>query len=99
MAELPGHFAMVSLGLWDNAVGTENMQAQTTLHELGHNLGLWHGGPPPVFTPLALGRVRVEVSPNCVPYYWSVMNYIHQATGVVDENNLASHASVRTTGP
>ena len=85
VAELPGRFAMVSLGLWDNAVGTENMQAQTTLHELGHNLGLWHGGKPPVFTSLPSGRVRVAIMPNCVPYYWSVMNYANQATGVVDK--------------
>jgi hypothetical protein len=88
IAELPGRFAMVSLGLWDNAVGTENMQAQTTLHELGHNLGLWHGGAPPVFTPLPTGRVRVDVRPNCIPYYWSVMNYANQATGVVDKNGF-----------
>jgi hypothetical protein len=88
VAELPGRFAMVSLGLWDHAVGTENMQAQTTLHELGHNLGLWHGGAAPVFTPLPTGRVRVEVMPNCVPYYWSVMNYANQATGVVDKDGV-----------
>ena len=90
---------MVSLGLWDNFVGTEAMQQQTTLHELGHNLGLWHGGAPPVFTPLSSGRVRLQVSPNCVPYYWSVMNYINQATGVVDENSIAHTRLSGEQGP
>jgi hypothetical protein len=99
VAELPGRFAMVSLGLWDNALGTENMQAQTTLHEIGHNLGLWHGGAPPVFTPLPSGRVHVDVMPNCVPYYWSVMNYANQATGVVDKDGVPLTRLSGETGP
>lgn len=99
VAELPGRFAMVALGLWDNALGTENMQSQTTLHELGHNLGLWHGGAPPVFTALPTGRVRVEIKPNCTPFYWSVMNYANQATGVVGKDGVPQTRLSGETGP
>lgn len=81
VAELPGRFALVSLGLWDNFLGTDNMQANTTLHEIGHNLNLWHGGEGPQFTATAAG-LRVFVQPNCKPNHLSVMSYLFQATGV-----------------
>lgn len=83
VAELPGRYAMVSLGLWDNAVGTTDMQANTTLHEIGHNLDLWHGGGKPRFTP-SPGGLTVFVQPNCKPNHLSVMSYLFQATGVRD---------------
>ena len=75
---------MVTLGLWDALVGTEFMQASTTLHELGHNLGLWHGGAAPQFTNLANARANAFVQPNCKPNYFSIMSYLFQATGVTD---------------
>ena len=84
VAELPGKFFMVSLGLWDNFRGSEDMQANTTLHELGHNLDLWHGGGKPQFTNTASG-LRVFVQPNCKPNHLSVMSYLFQVTGVRDE--------------
>jgi hypothetical protein len=75
VAELPGRYAMVSLGLWDNAVGTTDMQANTTLHEIGHNLDLWHGGGKPQFMANASG-LTVFVQPNCKPNHLSVMSYL-----------------------
>ena len=47
IAQTPGGKVLVSTGLWDrtNFVGTDDLIAITTLHELGHNGGLWHGGP------------------------------------------------------
>ena len=43
-----GGDAIVSLGAFDNAaglpVGTDYFQAATLMHELGHTLGLGHGG-------------------------------------------------------
>ena len=84
VAELPGRFFMITLGLWDNQVGSEFMQASTTLHELGHNLGLWHGGGAPVFTNATNARATAFVQPNCKPNYFSIMSYLYQATGVVD---------------
>ena len=91
---------MVSLGLWDNFVGTEAMQQQTTLHELGHNLGLWHGGAPAgvhaafVRTCPATGQPELRSVLT-----WSVMNYINQATGVVDENSVAHTRLSGEQGP
>ena len=35
---------IVSLGSWTNGVGSDNEQAGTFIHELGHNLGLRNGG-------------------------------------------------------
>jgi hypothetical protein len=81
VAELSGKFFMVSLGLWDNHRGTTDMQANTTLHELGHNLDLWHGGGKPQFT-LGEDGLHVFVQPNCKPNHLSIMSYLFQGTGV-----------------
>jgi hypothetical protein len=62
----------VSLGLWDFATGTTFTQASTFMHELGHGLGLRHGG--------------ITGEPNCKPNYQSVMNYLFQIRGLI--NNL-----------
>jgi len=65
IAELPGNDFMVTLGGWTNdglnAVGGRRAaEASTLMHELGHTLGLGHGGGDGV---------------NCKPNYLSVMNY------------------------
>src|SRR5262249_42440377 len=44
VSDLPGGNGMVTLGLWDNFIGTDFAVAATTMHELGHQLELWHGG-------------------------------------------------------
>ena len=88
VAELPGKFFMVSLGLWDNFQGTRDMQANTTLHELGHNLDLWHGGGKPQFTKKPTG-LQVFVQPNCKPNHLSIMSYLFQATGVRGADGVA----------
>jgi YDG domain-containing protein len=76
IADHPGGDILVTLGLWrsDNAafdqVGTMLEQAGTLMHELGHNLGLSHGG--------------WFDTPNCMPNYSSVMNYLYQVAGLTD---------------
>lgn len=78
IAELVGNDLIVSLGDWGfttttgttigNGVnGLVNIQAATIMHELGHNLGLRHGG---------------NVDTNFKPNYWSVMNYLYQIYGL-----------------
>src|SRR5262249_37502812 len=40
----PGNEFMVTLGLWNTPGGTMEEQEGTFMHELGHTLGLSHGG-------------------------------------------------------
>jgi hypothetical protein len=53
--------------------GTTSQQAGTVMHELGHNLGLDHGGADGI---------------NCKPNYLSVMNYLFQFTDLVNDRPL-----------
>jgi mannan endo-1,4-beta-mannosidase len=66
-AEILGNDLMVTLGdpaAWIDASGSlREAEAGTLMHELGHNLGLHHGGADSV---------------NCKPNYLSVMNYTLQ---------------------
>jgi hypothetical protein len=54
---------MVTLGAWPNSGGTEDEKAGTFMHELGHTLGLHHGGGDDI---------------NYKPNYISIMNYTWQ---------------------
>ncbi|GAA1256937.1 hypothetical protein GCM10009665_54150 [Kitasatospora nipponensis] len=76
IAPTPGSDLIVSLGSFADKVGTVAEQAGTFMHELGHNLGLEHGGNSNV---------------NNKPQYFSVMNYLYQfglisgtTSGIVD---------------
>jgi len=62
---------IVSLGSFTGSVGSEYEQAGTFMHELGHCLGLGHGGGD-----------EVPTKPN----YLSVMNYLFQTEGLVTED-------------
>ena len=59
---------ITSLGGWSGQTGTEDQQAGTFMHELGHNLGLRHGG---------------EDHTQWKPNYLSVMNYSFQTRGLM----------------
>jgi Immunoglobulin I-set domain len=85
-AELPGNDFIVTMGNWgfSTTAGSAlnmliNMQASTVMHELGHNLGLMHGG---------------FENTNYKPNYWSVMNYLYQLEGL-DGNPSGSTAYQR----
>ena len=68
-AELPGNDFIVSLGGFSPAtpgghgIGTKTQQEGTFMHELGHTLGLHHGGDDDI---------------NCKPNYISIMSYTRQ---------------------
>ncbi|MEU6999794.1 PKD domain-containing protein [Nonomuraea sp. NPDC046570] len=76
-AEIHGNDMLVTLGSagWGlnaagtHRIGTREEQAGTLMHELGHNLGLDHGG---------------DTSVNCKPNYLSVMSYTFQ-TGLIPQ--------------
>jgi hypothetical protein len=83
VADLPGNSVLITLGLWDNFVGTPYVQASTTLHELGHNLNLWHGGAPPIWGDQSNPTI---LEPNCKVNYLSSMNYLFQVHGLFDSS-------------
>lgn len=73
-AEIGGNDIMITMGEWNNQDGTDftenqiiNLQASTIMHELGHNLGLRHGGNSDL---------------NYKPNYLSVMNYLYTNAGL-----------------
>lgn len=76
VADFPGGDLIVSLGGFNNAaglpVGTPFMQASTLAHEFGHTAERRHGGE--------------ALEPNCKPGYLSVMNYLYQLRGLLDDD-------------
>lgn len=84
LAEINGNDLLVSLGFWglnsssaNNLYMLINYQAGTIMHELGHNLGLQHGG---------------NEATNEKPNYLSVMNYLYQLNGVPSDPSGQSMA-------
>ena len=73
ISDVSGGDVMVTLGLWNNQVGTDFIQGATLMHELGHNFGLRHGGISP----------SGGLEPNCKVNYQSVMNYLFQVSGLL----------------
>jgi uncharacterized repeat protein (TIGR01451 family) len=70
---------LVSLGCFSEEKGTPNEQAGTFMHELGHNLGLGHGGP----ISLACSQNQNRCNENYKPNYLSVMNYSFIHSGLI----------------
>ena len=66
IAEMPGNDVIVSLGQFTANRGSYDQQEGSFMHELGHNLGLDHGGP---------GLPTNDDWTNCKPNYLSVMSY------------------------
>jgi hypothetical protein len=73
ISDIGGGDLMVTLGLWDNSVGSSFMQGSTLMHELGHNLDLGHGGD-------------ISDPTNCKTNYQSTMSYMFQVGGLLDAN-------------
>jgi hypothetical protein len=66
----------------NHSVGTRDEQAATFIHELGHNLGLQHGGGDAI---------------NCKPNYLSVMNYLFQFSNLISGRPLDYSRSALAT--
>ena len=68
---IPASDFIVSLGLWNGGSPTDDQQLGTFVHELGHNLGLRHGG-----NDHNVGK----------PNFLSIMNYHFQTSGLRRNN-------------
>lgn len=75
--QIKGHDFAVTLGHADHP--SDLMVAGTFMHELGHNLGLHHGGTR-----------HIDLAPN----YLSVMNYLYQNKGLVRRTRPKTRATV-----
>lgn len=75
IGDFPGADNLITLGAFDDVellpTGTPFMQASTLMHEFGHNFERRHGGE--------------ALEPNCKPTYLSVMNYLYQLRGLLDD--------------
>lgn len=60
--------------------GTDRQQSGTFMHELGHSLGLTHGGGAGIDT----DDDGQSAARNCKPNYLSVMNYLFQFSGLTN---------------
>jgi hypothetical protein len=79
----PGSNSIVALGSYKDGVGSVWNQAGTFMHELGHQLGLDHGG---------------EDSVNYKPNYLSVMNYSFQMNGLPINKDHPDHPGENYAG-
>jgi hypothetical protein len=82
-SDLGGSDSAVTLGLWATAPNQDmskraNVQAGTMFHEIGHTLGLGHGG---LYYDTA-GSYIPTFEANCKTNYQSSMNYLFQLDGV-----------------
>ncbi len=83
---IPSSDFLVCLGSAQDPRGNDVQQAGTFMHELGHNLGLCHGGPS--------DAVSGQCNTNYKPNYLSVMNYLFQH-GVLYGSVMAPDGSLR----
>jgi hypothetical protein len=79
ISDVGGADSLITLGLWGADGQLVNTQAGTFMHELGHSLGLTHGGfyYDQLNAQNPTNFVRT-FEPNCKPNYLSVMNYFFQ---------------------
>lgn len=89
VSDVGGADSLITLGLWGNPAlngapmaspvsdgQSEPVLAGTFMHELGHSIGLTHGGY--TYPLAALGDYVPSLEPNCKPNFQSVMNYAFQ---------------------
>ena len=81
VGDFPGGDVLITLGGFQDIdgkpTGTSFMQASTLMHELGHNFARRHSGE---------ASTLAVPNPNCKPTYLSVMNYLYQLRGLLDDS-------------
>ena len=96
-SDLGGADSAVTLGLWETAPNQDmskraNVIAGTLFHELGHTIGLGHGG-----LYYDQGNYVPTFEANCKPNYQSIMNYLFQLDGVGSDSAIAFSNQTLTT--
>ncbi len=99
-SDLGGSDSAVTLGLWLTAPNQDmskraNVIAGTLFHEIGHTLGLSHGGL--YFDSTRSGSYVPTFEANCKPNYQSSMNYLFQLDGVGPNQAVAYSNQLLTT--
>jgi len=79
-----GNDFMISLGNFAGGVGSKEEKSGTFMHELGHNLGLDHGGHDVI---------------NCKPNYFSVMSHSRQMPILLPERDLDFSRKIQGAKP
>ena len=88
-SDLGGGDTIVTLGSWpsdfasDNQTGSVQVQAGTLMHELGHTLGLTHGGAY-FSSPNNNPSSPPSYGQNCKANHQSIMNYLFQVRGLTN---------------
>ncbi len=96
-SDLGGADSAVTLGLWATAPNQDMSKratviAGTLFHELGHTIGLSHGG-----LYYDSGNYVPTFEANCKPNYQSIMNYLFQLDGVGPSSAVAFSNQTLTT--
>ena len=97
-SDLGGQDSAVTLGLWEtspnqNMAKRAGVIAGTTFHEIGHTLGLTHGGRYYDTS----GSYIPTYEANCKPNFQSTMNYLFQLDGVGPNASVAYSNQTLTT--
>jgi hypothetical protein len=74
-SDVGGQDTAITLDSWGADGQGTSAQAGTFMHELGHSLGLTHGGR---YYGGGTGDYTATLGPNCKPNFQSVMNYLFQ---------------------
>ena len=83
VSDIGGADSLITLGLWGADGQTVSVESGTFMHELGHSLGLTHGGLYRTdlgggVPGLLLDNYSFSFEPNCKSNFQSVMNYFFQ---------------------
>ena len=92
VSDIGGADSLISLGLWGADGQTVPVESGTFMHELGHSLGLTHGGLFRTWVGPGPQDYSFSFDPNCKPNHQSVMNYMFQVElldGVLDYSDEA----------
>jgi hypothetical protein len=92
-SDLGGADSAVTLGKWETDPNQDmskkpNVQAGTLMHEIGHTLGLTHGGAYSQSDTYAM-----SFEANCKPNYQSVMNYMFQIDLLGANHNIVDYST------